>query len=78
MVSQVPKEIGDELQKLDETANIQDLYDYILRMKRERDDKKRLDKSRGIDSKRWASYTQKSNDGLQRKIQQKTNFECIF
>ena len=67
MVNQVPKEIGDELQKFDENASIQDLYDCILRMKREREDKKRLDKSRGIDSKKWANYTQKTNDEAPKK-----------
>ncbi len=67
MVNQVPKEIGDELQKFDENANIQDLYDCILRMKREREDKKRLDKSRGFDSKKWSNYTQKTNDETTKK-----------
>ena len=67
MVNQVPKEIGDELQKFDENANIQDLYDCILRMKREREDKKRLDKSRGFDSKKWSSYPQKPNEEASKK-----------
>ena len=67
MVSQVPKEIGDELQKLDENSSVQDLYDCILRMKRERDDKKRLDKSRGFDSKKWSNFTQKPNEEAPKK-----------
>ena len=36
-------------------------------MKREREDKKRLDKSRGIDSKKWANHTQKTNDEAPKK-----------
>ncbi len=67
MVSQVPKEIGDELQKLDENSNIQDLYDCILRIKREREDKKRLDKSRGLDSRKWSNHAQKPNDESSKK-----------
>lgn len=67
MVNQVPKEIGDELQKLDENSSVQDLYDCILRMKRERDDKKRLDKSRGFDSKKWTNFTQKSDEESPKK-----------
>jgi len=67
MVNQVPKEIGDELQKLDENSSVQDLYDCIIRMKRERDDKKRLDKSRGFDSKKWANITQKPSEEAPKK-----------
>ncbi|OUM56442.1 hypothetical protein PIROE2DRAFT_18956 [Piromyces sp. E2] len=51
MMSQVPKEIGDELQKLEDTSSIQDLYDCVIKKKREREEKKRLEKSRGIESK---------------------------
>ena len=67
MISQVPKEISDELQKLDENSNIQDLYDCILRIKREREDKKRLDKSRGLDSRKWSNHAQKPNDESSKK-----------
>jgi len=36
-------------------------------MKRERDDKKRLDKSRGFDSKKWVNVTQKPSEEAPKK-----------
>jgi len=49
MINHVPKEVADELQKLDESSTVQDLYDCVIRLKREKEEKKRLDKSRGVD-----------------------------
>ena len=73
MMNQVPKEIADELQKLDESSTVQDLYDCVIRLKREKEEKKRLDKSRGVNSN---SSSKAGKDSTKKEA--KTNFECIF
>ena len=67
MMNQVPKEIADELQKLDESSTVQDLYDCVIRLKREKEEKKRLDKSRGVDSKRWFNSSSKAGEDSTKK-----------
>ena len=67
MISQVPKELSDELQKLDESSTVQDLYDCVIRLKREKEEKKRLDKSRGIDTKRWVNSSTKIGEDSTKK-----------
>ncbi|OUM69830.1 hypothetical protein PIROE2DRAFT_2262 [Piromyces sp. E2] len=76
--NQVLKEISYEIQKLDEFSTVQDLYDCILKLKREKDEMKRLYKSRGVDSRKWPSSSSKSAKETSKKKSQKTNSDCIF
>jgi len=40
------------------------LYDCVIRLKREKEEKKRLDKSRGIDTKRCVNSSTKIGEDL--------------
>lgn len=59
IINQVLKEFSYELQKVDEYSRIKGLYNCIIRLKREKEEKYRLEKSRGIDTKRYVNSSTK-------------------
>jgi len=46
---QVSKKVEEELKKLDVPSNVQNLYDCVIILKREKEKMKRLDKNRNGD-----------------------------
>lgn len=62
MLGQIPKEYMDEIQELDDVQRVQDLYEGILKVKRDREEKKRIDKSRGTEQKKWTNSVQKPKE----------------